>query len=383
MGNEYKDEEHSEKMAVLINLIKETKQANDKIVIVSNFTSILDSVEAILKARNYSFYRLDGSTNGAMRSKLVTEFNSKYNKECFIFLLSSKAGGCGLNLIGANRLILMEPDWNPATDHQAMARIWRDGQKKKCKVYRLITIGSIEEKILQRQIRKNEVADPVCSKNKKTKRHFDKNQLKEIFALKLNLEKCETIDIMKGTMNDWRICCKSQLIQTIITTDHDKQIPVIFQRSIDPKTDPISKWGIKQKVIYDDDYKQNEKNDDSENIEEYEEYHDSDMDSEHEYVLKETNYDDEEEEEDKKDKESEQEQDSDLEVIAKNNDEENRFFDDEDDDAPQRTLKHKEKEQNEEEQDSAKQIKSITQQTRGSIDDLNVDTNFSFDDCSF
>merc|ERR1712154_256808 len=103
MGNEYKDEEHSEKMAVLINLIKETKQANDKIVIVSNFTSILDSVEAILKARNYSFYRLDGSTNGAMRSKLVTEFNSKYNKECFIFLLSSKAGGCGLNLIGANR----------------------------------------------------------------------------------------------------------------------------------------------------------------------------------------------------------------------------------------------------------------------------------------
>jgi hypothetical protein len=57
-------------------------------------------------------------------------------------MLSSKAGGCGLNLIGANRLVMFDPDWNPANDDQAMARVWRDGQKKRCFVYRFISTGS-------------------------------------------------------------------------------------------------------------------------------------------------------------------------------------------------------------------------------------------------
>ena len=59
----------------------------------------------------------------------------------FIFMLSSKAGGCGLNLIGANRLVMFDPDWNPANDDQAMARCWRDGQKKECYIYRLIAVS--------------------------------------------------------------------------------------------------------------------------------------------------------------------------------------------------------------------------------------------------
>lgn len=61
----------------------------------------------------------------------------------YIFLLSSKAGGCGLNLIGANRLIMFDPDWNPANDDQAMARVWRDGQKKNCFIYRLLSVLAI------------------------------------------------------------------------------------------------------------------------------------------------------------------------------------------------------------------------------------------------
>ena len=57
-------------------------------------------------------------------------------------MLSSKAGGCGLNLIGANRLVMFDPDWNPANDDQAMARVWRDGQKKQCYIYRLISVST-------------------------------------------------------------------------------------------------------------------------------------------------------------------------------------------------------------------------------------------------
>lgn len=73
------------------------------------------------------------------RSKVVDQFNDP-NSESFLFMLSSKAGGCGLNLIGANRLFMFDPDWNPANDEQAMARVWRDGQKKPCFIYRLVAV---------------------------------------------------------------------------------------------------------------------------------------------------------------------------------------------------------------------------------------------------
>lgn len=74
------------------------------------------------------------------RSKVVDQFNDP-DVDCFLFMLSSKAGGCGLNLIGANRLFMFDPDWNPANDEQAMARIWRDGQKKACFIYRLVAVS--------------------------------------------------------------------------------------------------------------------------------------------------------------------------------------------------------------------------------------------------
>jgi len=69
----------------------------------------------------------------------VDKFNDPASPD-FIFMLSSKAGGCGLNLIGANRLVMFDPDWNPANDDQAMARVWRDGQKKPCFIYRLLSV---------------------------------------------------------------------------------------------------------------------------------------------------------------------------------------------------------------------------------------------------
>lgn len=74
------------------------------------------------------------------RGKIVENFNNPESQD-FIFMLSSKAGGCGLNLIGANRLIMFDPDWNPANDDQAMARVWRDGQQKPCYIYRFLAVS--------------------------------------------------------------------------------------------------------------------------------------------------------------------------------------------------------------------------------------------------
>lgn len=86
---------------------------NDKIVLVSNYTQTLDLFERLCRKRGHGYVRLDGTMTIKKRAKVVAEFN-KPESDRFIFMLSSKAGGCGLNLIGANRLVMFDPDWNPA-----------------------------------------------------------------------------------------------------------------------------------------------------------------------------------------------------------------------------------------------------------------------------
>ena len=129
------------------------KETTDRVVIVSCYTQTLDVFTALCRERNYPCLRLDGSTAPGKRQKLVDTFCDPKGNQ-FVFLLSSRAGGCGLNLIGANRLFLFDPDWNPAVDLQAAARVWRDGQRKKVYVYRLLATGTLEEKVFQRQMSK-------------------------------------------------------------------------------------------------------------------------------------------------------------------------------------------------------------------------------------
>ncbi|KAF8623451.1 hypothetical protein AX15_006237 [Amanita polypyramis BW_CC] len=170
-------------------------QTNDKIVLISNYTQTLDLFEKLCQSKKYGFFRLDGTMTITKRQKLVDQFNNPEGKE-FIFLLSSKAGGCGINLIGANRLILFDPDWNPAADQQALARVWRDGQKKECFVYRFISTGTIEEKIFQRQANKQALSSAVVDEKEDTERHFSLELLRQLFLFN---EKtiCETHETFK------------------------------------------------------------------------------------------------------------------------------------------------------------------------------------------
>lgn len=164
----------------LLAVIKST--SNDKVVLVSNYTQTLDLFEKLCRQRGYLFVRLDGSMTIKKRAKIVEKFNNPSSPE-FIFMLSSKAGGCGLNLIGANRLVMFDPDWNPANDEQAMARCWRDGQKKQCFIYRLIATGTIEEKIFQRQAHKKALSSCVVDKEEDVERHFSRDELRDLFRL--------------------------------------------------------------------------------------------------------------------------------------------------------------------------------------------------------
>lgn len=178
--------EYSGKMMVLDRMLARIRQdTNDKIVLISNYTSTLDLFERLCRSRQYGSLRLDGTMNVNKRQKLVDRFNDP-NGEEFVFLLSSKAGGCGINLIGANRLVLFDPDWNPAADQQALARVWRDGQKKDCFVYRFIATGTIEEKIFQRQSHKQSLSSCVVDSAEDVERHFSLDSLRELFQYRPN-----------------------------------------------------------------------------------------------------------------------------------------------------------------------------------------------------
>ena len=175
---------YSGKMVVLDRMLAQIHAStNDKIVLISNYTSTLDVFSALCRQRGYGHLRLDGTMNVSKRQKLVDRFNDPENVDITVFLLSSKAGGCGINLIGANRLVLFDPDWNPAADQQALARVWRDGQKKDCFVYRFIATGSIEEKIFQRQSHKQSLSSCVVDSAEDVERHFSAESLRELFKL--------------------------------------------------------------------------------------------------------------------------------------------------------------------------------------------------------
>eukprot|EP00919_Chromeraceae_sp_WS-2016_P036853 GHVR01087545.1.p1 GENE.GHVR01087545.1~~GHVR01087545.1.p1 ORF type:complete len:643 (+),score=134.54 GHVR01087545.1:480-2408(+) len=174
------------------------KQTDEKCVCVSNFTQTLDSLQHLCKECCLPCVRLDGSISRIKRGNIVKSFNESVgNKTHFVFLLSSKAGGCGINLIGANRLVMFDPDWNPANDKQALARVWRDGQSRQCYIYRLFTTGAIEEKILQRQISKVGLSAMIVS-DAELKNTFSAECLKDLFSLNTHTQ-CDTHDVLACT----------------------------------------------------------------------------------------------------------------------------------------------------------------------------------------
>lgn len=190
-------EDHSGKLSVLGCLLHQihTADKNEKIVVVSNHTKTLDFIQKLCDHKSYRYLRLDGQTPTSKRQDLINRFNSRHSQE-FIFLLSSKAGGVGLNLIGGSRLVLYDIDWNPANDMQAMARIWRDGQKHVVYIYRLLTTGTIEEKVYQRQISKQGLSGAVMDViGSKADVNFSQEDLKDLFSINLTTD-CDTHDLL-------------------------------------------------------------------------------------------------------------------------------------------------------------------------------------------
>ena len=166
-------------MLVLKEILKEWYLQGHRVLLFSQTRQVLNILEQFIKLYNYNYIRMDGSTTIKLRSTLIDDFNT--NNEIFIMLLTTKAGGLGINLTGANRVVLFDPDWNPATDLQAQERVYRLGQTQNVTIYRLITRGTIEEKVYHRQIFKQLLTNKIL-KDPKQQRFFNSSELKDLFS---------------------------------------------------------------------------------------------------------------------------------------------------------------------------------------------------------
>ena len=151
----------SGKLAKLDQLLRSLKDNGHRVLLYFQMTRMIDLMEEYLTYRNYKYLRLDGSTKLEDRRDTVHDFQTR--PDIFIFLLSTRAGGLGINLTAADTVIFYDSDWNPTIDSQAMDRAHRLGQTKQVTVYRMITRGTIEERIRKRALQKEEVQRVVIS----------------------------------------------------------------------------------------------------------------------------------------------------------------------------------------------------------------------------
>ncbi|KAB2602304.1 DNA repair protein rhp26 [Pyrus ussuriensis x Pyrus communis] len=170
---DYGNLERSGKLKVVSQVLKVWKDQRHRVLLFSQTQQMLDIIESFLVADGYSYRRMDGLTPIKQRMALIDEFNN--SSDVVVFLLTTKVGGLGTNLTGANRVIIFDPDWNPSTDVQ------RIGQKRDVTIYRLITRGTIEEKVYHRQIYTHFLTNKIL-KNPQQRRFFKARDMKDLLT---------------------------------------------------------------------------------------------------------------------------------------------------------------------------------------------------------
>ncbi|MDY3928345.1 MAG: DEAD/DEAH box helicase [Clostridia bacterium] len=171
-------EKDSGKLILLDELVDSATSQGHRLLIFSQFTSMLDVIKKRLYKNGYDCFYIDGKTPAKIRTELAQKFN---DGEKNIFLISLKAGGTGLNLTGADTVIHFDPWWNPAVMEQASDRAYRIGQKKAVQVIKLAVKGSIEERILELQEKKRNLASAVIQKNEKTISGLTREEILSLF----------------------------------------------------------------------------------------------------------------------------------------------------------------------------------------------------------
>ncbi|XP_056143313.1 DNA excision repair protein ERCC-6-like 2 [Lampris incognitus] len=206
---------YSGKMKVLEKLLKYYMPKKDKVLLFSLSTKLLDVLESYCMAEGLDYSRLDGTTKSKDRVKIVKEFNSCPHIN--LCLVSTMAGGLGLNFVGANVVVLFDPTWNPANDLQAIDRAYRIGQCRDVTVLRLISLGTVEEVIYLRQVYKQQLQSSVVERES-ARRYFEAvqgadGQKGELFGIK-NLFRLQT----QGTCLTRKILEREGQVEAGVTT---------------------------------------------------------------------------------------------------------------------------------------------------------------------
>ncbi|XP_070699395.1 transcriptional regulator ATRX-like [Pempheris klunzingeri] len=194
--------EHSGKMVLLFEILRMAEDLGDKVLVFSQSLITLDLIEDFLEAshsardsssfkagcwiKNVDYYRLDGSTTAPLRKKWTELFNNAVNVRGRLFLISTRAGSLGINLVAANRVIIFDASWNPSYDVQSIYRVYRFGQLKHVFVYRFLAQGTMEEKIYDRQVTKQSLSYRVVDQQQ-IERHFTLFELTELYMFEPDL----------------------------------------------------------------------------------------------------------------------------------------------------------------------------------------------------
>ncbi|XP_072483217.1 DNA excision repair protein ERCC-6-like isoform X2 [Notamacropus eugenii] len=174
--------QESGKVIFLMALLKRLQDEGHQTLVFSQSRKLLDIIEHLLKKENFKTVRIDGTvTHLSERQRRIDLFQRSQGVS--VFLLTSQVGGVGLTLTAATRVVIFDPSWNPATDAQAVDRVYRIGQKENVVVYRLITCGTVEEKIYRRQVFKDSLIRQTTGDQKNPIRYFSKQELRELFTI--------------------------------------------------------------------------------------------------------------------------------------------------------------------------------------------------------
>ena len=266
----------SGKFEVLDRILPKLKKTGHRVLIFFQMTQVMDIMEDYLRFKNLKYMRLDGSTKADDRQLMLKDFNEP-NSEYFCFLLSTRAGGLGLNLQTADTVIIFDTDWNPHQDLQAQDRAHRIGQKNEVRILRLITSESFEEVILERAHQKLDIDGKVIQAGKFDNKssaeeqeaylkqlieaensknddeevdNYDDNEINEILARnETEIEVFEELD-EERVINDKNDGIKARLM-------NDDEVPQVFKEDMNDhlqniKDDSISGLRTKKKVFYDD-----------------------------------------------------------------------------------------------------------------------------------
>lgn len=188
--------QESGKMKFVLQLLTILRDEGHRTLLFSQSRKILDLIQRILTNRHFKIARLDGTVNKLCeRDRIVANFQTKNDAD--VFLLTTQVGGVGLTLTSADRVIIYDPSWNPATDAQAVDRAYRIGQHRNVVVYRLITCSTVEEKIYRRQTFKDSIIKQTTGKQKDPMRYFSKQELKELFTLEDPNYSCTQVHLAK------------------------------------------------------------------------------------------------------------------------------------------------------------------------------------------